>query len=235
MGTRRVATSIKVWSISREFLCFRWKKILLSRFKFTLKNPFWFIPCWSVADWKERLKLQPHLPTHVFNVKSYLSVWLCQSRNFPVTLLYAWIFFYTAVLKELRRVQRYLLLWIYCLGCVSSCPSGIATFARKYLDFFHLEEPQFNHPVRSPHLDGLSQWFKASLTPGYVHSEKGREPTGLLKVWWAGFWGFSSWEIKTKILLWKRLCFDKLSKCCQKIVFSYFCNKGLGFQFKLTF
>ena len=192
MGTRRVATSIKDQRITRELLCFRWERILLSCFKFTLKNPFWFRPCWSMADWRDRPKLQHHLPMHVFNVKSYLSVWL-QSRNFPVTLLYTWILFYTMVLKELRRAQWCLLLWIYCLGCVSSCPSGMATFARKYLDFFHLEEPQFNHSVRSHHLGGLSQWFKASLSPGHMHSEKDCEPTGLLKVWWAGFWGFSSW------------------------------------------
>ena len=166
VDARSVATLVKDQRIARELLCFRWKKILFSHVKFALKNPFWFRPHWSVANWKGRMKLEYHLPIHVFNIKSYLSIWLHQNRNFPVTLLYTWILFYRAVLKEQRWAQWYLLLWIYYLGCMS-CSADIATFARKYLDFFHLEEPQFNHFVRSLHLDGPSHWFKTSLSPGH--------------------------------------------------------------------
>lgn len=90
---------------------------------------------------------------------SYLSVWLHQSRNFPVTWLYTLTVFYKTMLKEPGRGRCCLLLWIYCLGSAFSWPSGMATFTRKYWDFFHPEDQQFNHSVRSPHLDGLLQWF----------------------------------------------------------------------------
>lgn len=190
-------------------------------------NPCWFRPCSSMADWKESLKLQHHLPMRVFNAKGDPSVWLHQSRNLPLTLLYRWILFYPAVLKELRRAQWYLLLWIYYLGCTSSCPSVIATFARKCLDFFHLEEPQFNHPVR-PLIwmvccsDLRHLYLQAAFT-----LRRAVSPLASLKFDGQVFEDFPADKLKQKYICGKG--FDKISKWEQIPLFSAVRDCGLLF------
>lgn len=122
VGTRRVGTSLKDWKISAELPCFRWERILLSSFKYTLKDHFWFRPRWLMADWRER-----QITTAGFEELRVTFLFDFTRVGIFLYLQYTWILFYTVVLQGLKEAQWCLLLWIYY---ESSCPSGIANSVR---------------------------------------------------------------------------------------------------------